>query len=204
MSKTVRGSLGFTIVELAIVIAAVAILVSILTPVVMAVTDQSARLRAERDATTLRDALVQLLRDTGAIRVRTAGEEGLLVYLLVSDGEVPTLGGGDAAWLRPLTGNGVIDLLERHLVSNSPAGDPKNRWNPPPTPRNVGWRGAYLSGPIDGDPWGNRYAVNVGFFSTHSDVVVLSAGPNRAVDSPYGQSGFRVLGDDIAVLVSGQ
>ncbi|MBI1875924.1 MAG: prepilin-type N-terminal cleavage/methylation domain-containing protein [Acidobacteria bacterium] len=200
MSRTVR-SRGFSLVELAIVIAAAAILFSVLTPVVMAVTDQTTRLRAERDAATLRDALLQLLQDTGAIRVRTAGEEGQLVYLLVSDGDTPTLGGGDAGWTRPLTANGVIDLLERHLVSNSPSGDPKPRWNLPSGPRAAGWRGAYLRGPIEADPWGGRYAVNVGFFGTHSDVVVLSAGPNRAVDSPYGESGFRALGDDIAVLV---
>lgn len=201
MSRPLKHHAGFSIVELAIVIAALAILVSVLTPVVLAVTDQTARSRAERDAATLRDALVQLLHDTGAIRVRTAGEEGQVVYLLVSDGDVPTLGGGDAAWARPRTGNGVVDLLERHLVSNSPAGDPKNRWNLPSSPRVAGWRGAYLTGPIDADPWGGRYAVNVGFFGTHSNVVVLSAGPNRAVDSPYGQGGFRALGDDIAVLV---
>ena len=91
MSRPLKHAAGFTLVELAIVIAALAILVSVLTPVVLAVTDQTARSRAERDAATLRDALVQLLHDTGAIRVRTAGEEGQVVYLLVSDGDVPTL-----------------------------------------------------------------------------------------------------------------
>lgn len=192
---------GFSLVEFALVVAAAAILTSVLTPVVLAVTDQTARFRAERDAARLRDALAQLLTDTGALRVRTGGHQGQLVYLLVSGGVTPVLGGGDAAWTRPLSANGVVDLLERHLIANAPAGDPRNAWAVPKAPRSAGWRGAYLAGPIEADPWGNRYAVNVGFFGTHSDVVVLSAGPNGAVDSPYGQSGFRPLVDDIALVV---
>lgn len=192
---------GFSLVEVTVVVAGVALLMSLLTPVVLAVTDQTTRARAERDAHAVRDALLQMLRDTGAPRIRTAGEDGQLVYLLVSDGLIPAGGGGDPAWIRPLTANGVVDYVERHLITNAPAGDARNRWSLPASPNGAGWRGAYLTGPVGSDPWGNRYAVNVGFLGAHADVVVLSAGPNGTVESPHGESGFRALGDDLAIVV---
>ena len=88
----------------------------------------------------------------------------------------------------------------------------------------LGWRGAYLSPPIGPDPWGSRYYVNSGFFavatnstpgqeggplwSWERDVVCLSAGPDQAVSSPFGQGrspgyGASREGDDFIFVISG-
>lgn len=194
-------SRGLTLVELVIVLAAVGILVSVLAPVVMAVGSQAAYVRAERDEAAIRDAMLRLLSDTGVVKIRTAGQAGLPVQLLVSDGDIPALNGGDAGWTRPLADTGVVDRLDHHLLVNQPAGRPEHAWARPRLPYSPGWRGAYLTGPAGSDPWGSRYAVNVGFLGTRDDVVVLSAGPNRAVDSPFQQRALAPLHDDLALLV---
>ena len=66
------------------------------------------------------------------------------------------------------------------------------------------WRGAYLSLPERGDPWGNRYMINSVFLAVGEleDVVILSAGPDQEVDSSYAMDGFVPGDDDVALLFS--
>ena len=65
------------------------------------------------------------------------------------------------------------------------------------------WRGPYMNGPIDADPWGNRYAINAewGVSPTNNDTVVYSAGPDEQVDSAYAADGLTAVDDDLVVLV---
>lgn len=87
----------------------------------------------------------------------------------------------------------------------------------------LGWRGAYLPADIGPDPWGKRYLSNVVFLTVATDatdattegarrggwsrdVVVISAGPNAAFDTPFGGSanfGVGKLGDDLVYIVGG-
>jgi type II secretory pathway pseudopilin PulG len=145
--------------------------------------------------------------------------------LLVGDGDIPDLGaGGDAVWLAMIN-NKTVDFLERHLVTNNPGGRWENRYRTPGDmvqdsssaynifARNTysgfnaefAWRGAYLTAPIDPDPWGNRYAVNVMFFMAESvnDVAVLSSGPDKAVSTAFAWDGLAPNGDDIIYVISG-
>lgn len=78
------------------------------------------------------------------------------------------------------------------------------------------WRGPYLTeqGP---DPWGNRYAANVGFLyapqsgATASGagdgfreaVFVISAGPDEEIETAFTQSALTIGDDDIIAVVSG-
>ena len=160
------------------------------------------------------------------------------VDLLVSDGDIPVLSTAMAAeqlWVQPVD-NGIVDTLANHLVENSPADDTSKRYR---TGSDVtiaaaggqnidfarvasggfnaphSWRGPYLRGPVGGDPWGNRYAVNVLFLDpapsstsasygdsanfalngARSDVFVLSPGPDEEIDTLVAQDG-AVPGDD--------
>jgi hypothetical protein len=147
------------------------------------------------------------------------------VNMLVSDGDIPELrAGGDAAWLA-VVNDKTVDFLERHLVTNNPGGQYENRYRTPVDmiqdagatynifARNnysglnaeFSWRGAYMTAPIDPDPWGNRYAVNCIFLMMDSvnDVVVLSAGPDEAVSSLFARDGIHPADDDIIYVVSG-
>jgi len=124
------------------------------------------------------------------------------VDLLVSEGPVPGIdGSGDPRWLRTPDGAGTIDGLDHYLVENTPAGSVDNAWPAPTSPDSGGWRGAYLPAVPATDPWGHRYAINVRYLGTRNDVLVLSAGPNGRIQTPYEGSGLLPGGDDRAVLV---
>ena len=68
------------------------------------------------------------------------------------------------------------------------------------------WRGPYLDG-VRPDPWGNRYMSNVLWLSLPQgrgaqssgfirSVIVISAGPDEEIDTPFGSIGGFLLGDD--------
>jgi len=166
------------------------------------------------------------------------------VNLLVSDGDIPTLAGALAAevfWTGAVNG-GTIDTLSNHLIENAPTEAAGNRYRNPsdivvatPGGNNIdfarasssgynapyAWRGSYLRGPVDPDPWGNRYAVNVAFLDPSAtaavagitagfaatdyprlDVFVLSAGPDEEIDTRSAQDGAVPGDDDVIHVVS--
>jgi type II secretory pathway pseudopilin PulG len=166
------------------------------------------------------------------------------VNLLVSDGDIPTLAtaiSGETLWTQTVNGT-TVDTLSNHLAENAPGEVANSRYRNPtdmtvPFPgfnntdfarsessglnAPYAWRGAYLRSPVDPDPWGNRYAVNVAFldpsptailggitagFGTGDyprlDVFVLSAGPDEVIDTRIGQDGAVAGDDDFIDLVS--
>lgn len=200
-----RDPRGFSLVEVVTVLSVTAILAAALAPVAKTVTDRARLVRANADETAIRDAILQLLSDTGGTQIKTQGNTGTVVNILVSDGDIPreVSATGDAQWQAVVdNATGLVDFLERHLVTNNPGGNPANKWNVPATIGAKGWKGAYLTAPVDPDPWGNRYAVNVKFLGVATeDVVVLSAGPNEIIDTLFAVNGLVTGGDDIVVLV---
>ena len=78
------------------------------------------------------------------------------------------------------------------------------------------WRGPYMTAPIAPDPWGNRYAANVKFLDPKADsgnstpqlngytedCVVLSAGPDEEVDTPFAVDGLTPGDDDLLYTLS--
>jgi type II secretory pathway pseudopilin PulG len=166
------------------------------------------------------------------------------VNLLVSDGDIPALAAAVAAdtlWTVVVDG-AMVDTLANHLVQNTPAEQLPQRYRNPtdiivgaPGGNNIdfarssssgfnaphAWRGPYLRGPVDPDPWGNRYAVNVAFLDPQPttsltgvgggfgpadyprlDVFVLSAGPDEEIDTPFAQDGAVPGDNDFIYLVS--
>jgi hypothetical protein len=91
----------------------------------------------------------------------------------------------------------LVGLLDDQLITNKAGYIQRTRV------RQLGWRGAYLQDPITADPWGYRYGVNVGAMQSVSlDTVVLSAGADGIVDSPFESDGLPTSGDDIVSVVS--
>lgn len=166
------------------------------------------------------------------------------VNLLVGDGDVPVLAGAIAAetfWTQAVNGT-TVDTFSNHLIENVPGEAAGNRYRNPndifiaaPGGNNIdfarssssglnapyAWRGAYLRGPVDPDPWGNRYAANVAFFDPSAtavvagitagfafadyprlDVFVLSAGPDEEIDTRSAQDGAVPGDDDFIYVVS--
>jgi len=252
-----RAERGVTLVEAAVVLAVASILAAVAAPSINGYVDQARQARTREDIQTIGDAINQFISDTGEHQflINANGGGGVpptradsnRVDLLVSDGDIPTLGtavSGESFWTQAVTGNGKADTLSNHLIENTPAELSTHRYRNPtdiivgsPGGNNIdfarsdsaglnapqAWRGPYLRGPVDPDPWGNRYAVNVAFldpaptdtitgitagsFSPASDyprldVFVLSAGPDEEIDTKSAQDGAVPGDDDFIYLVS--
>ena len=202
---------GVSLLETIALLIIMSILAGVLAPAISRIIDRARMERVAKDELAIGQALLEFVADTGRQTFRTlpnntTGQE-VTVQLLVSDGDIPIGGGGANEW-RAAVDFQSVDFLEFHLVTNNPGKDPNFRY-PVPTdfpgnPTSPSWRGAYLNAPVGSDPWGNRYAVNVGFLAAGSlnDVVILSAGPDEEIDSQYAVDGFRPGDDDVSHLIS--
>ena len=158
------------------------------------------------------------------------------VDMLVSDGDIPEVGPDGADDWAASANFCTVDFLAYHLVTNTPGGNPDDTAyrtpsdlvNPHSDPMfartesggfnsEFAWRGPYITAPVDPDPWGNRYAVNVIYLDPQADtaggtsvengfaedVVVLSAGPDEEIDTLFAVDGLTPGDDDILYTVSG-
>lgn len=207
-----RAETGLSLVEATIVLAAVAVLTAAMAPVTSRAIDSAKLARAVDDEEAIKTAIQNFMSEMvgyNGFVVNGTSKSSAEVDMLVSDGDTPTLESftGDDRWTTPVTstpptGYPVTDFLERHLVTNNPFGDGTKAY---PLSGGATWRGAYISAPIDPDPWGNRYAANVEFLNPptdqRNDVIVYSAGPNETIDTAYQQDGMYPGDDDIIVVV---
>jgi hypothetical protein len=203
MNERLRAARGLTLLEVALLLTATTALVAALMPTLTATIAHAETTVATTAMTDIQTQVLDMLNDVSFTSFTINGASGgTHVEILVSDGDIPreVSGTGSAEWQRPVdNATGLVDFIERHLVTNTPRGNVANDY---PTTGGSPWRGAYLSAPVDPDPWGNRYAVNVEFLTGgNQDVVVFSSGPDEQVDSAYSQNGLTAGDDDLIVLV---
>ena len=160
---SLRRQRGFTLLEITIVLAVIAILGLILAPSILQFLSQSRLARAQNDVRTLGDAVVDFVRDNGFHPQWSDGQRTVRIALLVSPGAVGEAQPGAEGWLNTLPGQ--IDLISNQLVNNNPSfsgiGYPLKT-----AMSGAGWNGPYLADIIQEDPWGNRYVINVGHLSS--------------------------------------
>jgi type II secretory pathway pseudopilin PulG len=193
---------GITLVEATIVLTVAAILAAAAAPIASRTLDRAKLARAGDDAVAIKTAINNFVNGfTSFTPFTTTGTNGgNTIEMLVSDGDIPLSAIGATVWddvVNPAAGN-EVDFLERHLVTNTPGGAGAY------TTAGAGpWRGTYINAPIDPDPWGNRYAVNVNYFrtTTTNDVFVLSAGPDEEINTAFTINGATPGGDDIIAVV---
>lgn len=201
-----RSNRGITLVETTIILTMLAVLSAAVAPVASRTLDRARLTRARADVVMLKDGMLAMLDEMSQFNLYTTDgtNNGPIVYMLVSDGDIPRELGpdGDARWQDAVdTVTGVVDFFERHLVTNNPGGNPANAY---PTDIQNPWRGPYFAGPVDADPWGNRYACNTRWIKDipkSNDVVVLSAGPDEIVNTAWEKDGITPGGDDIVVIM---
>ena len=204
-----RGRMGFTLIELTVVLAVIVTLALILTPSIANSINEARVARARNDCQTIASGMYQFYRDTGFFPVWRASRDGGpgipadRLQVLVSQGNVP-FEDVTSPWT-----TGVAGGLSDQLVTNAPGYALRS-----PTTQ-FGWNGPYFSSQLMADPWGNRYAVNVALVdlspgaATMSGqakmaVWVLSAGPNGIIETPFASSiltAVRPGGDDIGTRV---
>jgi hypothetical protein len=198
-----RSAIGVTLFEVMLTLTATSALVAALMPTLTATIAHAETTVATATMTDISTQVLEMLDDMNFNSFTITGTRGGTdVEILVSDGDIPreVSATGSAEWQRPVdNAGGLVDFLERHLVTNNPRGNAANDY---PTAGGNRWRGAYLTSPVDPDPWGNRYAVNVEFLTGgNDDVVVFSAGPDEQIDSLYEDNGLTAIDDDLIVLV---
>ena len=205
--RGIRSERGLTLIEVAIVMTAAFALIGALAPSMSAVVQDAKETSAYTYMGVIRDAIDSFQTDLNQefFTINGSGTASQKTRRLVSDGDTARdrAATGSTNWqLAVDNATGLTDFLERHLVTNDPRGSVANDYTT--TAVNY-WRGAYVTGPIDPDPWGNRYVVNVEYLGTGptagNDVIVWSSGPDEQVDMPYTAASLVEVDDDLLVLV---
>ena len=188
-----RAQGGLTLIELIVVLAALAILVAILIPTVISLPEQAEELRAKNDARAIGEAIQNLHKDLAKWPVYASSPltpANATLQRLISAGNAPGVSGapGTADWVDASN----TDALDDHLATNRLSDASQY-----PGTGEFAWRGSYLA-EAPADPWGNRFIVNVRWLQPGASpnvVWVLSAGPNKIIETTFAEP--SLAGDDI-------
>jgi general secretion pathway protein G len=168
MDKAVwRNRKGFTLIEVIVVAAIIAILAGILVPMIFNQIDEAKISRAQGDVKSISSAIMVFRKDTGQWPNRTdpATAASNTVKVLSSTGAAltPALN-----WTAPDAN--LIDYLGGANTLLYPT---------------AFWKGPYMAS-VDADPWGNTYLVGAKNFEdiTGKPVWVISAGPDGIIQTP--------------------
>ena len=193
-----RNSKGFTLIEIIVAVALVAILSAAIAPSVLNNIAQGRVARAQSDVQAIAQSIMKFKGDTGMyprlIEGASKDTTGANFDFLAS-------GGGDDS----LKVTRTIEDIEHHLIlgsSRSGTSDslyirvPADKMDDPTV---VGFRmGVITSDPYD--PWGNSYVSNVGALGhIGMPVWVISAGPNGVFETAVnvrGDSASTTLASD--------
>ena len=192
------GSLGFTLLEIAVTLSVIAVLAAILTPLVSNMVDDARVTRAEDEAQTLASAMLSFRQNTGRWPIFQVGfpitGTTPIFTVLIGPGGDPNPSG--SPWLPALPERGDMDGI---LGQNTPGYRTSGRFR---------WRGPYIN-QVGSDPWGNAFIMNAEAldFGPQEATFVLSAGPNGTIETTFlqplqsGSPAVVVGGDDIAARV---
>lgn len=183
-----RNKRGFTLIEVIVVAAIIAILAGILVPMIFNQIDESKVSRAQGDVKGIQAAMLAFRKDVGKFpKMDTATTEAGTI--LVSTGTLPTLGVG---W------DSTTQLsMNDHLVTNGPA---NALWYPVGSATTVGWKGPYGTA-FPEDPWGKAYVVNIKNIGTaQARIFILSAGADGVLDTEILDTAIN--GNDIGVIIN--
>jgi len=184
-----KGKRGFTLIEMVVVLAVVAILAAILVPTIERNISDAKIARANNEVQVLAAAMASFYKDVGFWpHYKSYSNEDEVNFLVSADGSE----GNNTTYDWWATPN---DTFENQLISNAPgyercAAD---------TQENC-WKGPYIAD-VKADPWGHKYSSNVSHYADSYALWVYSAGPNGIAETNPDQTrdGAALSNDDIGV-----
>jgi general secretion pathway protein G len=185
-----RGNRGFTLIEVIVVAAIIAILAGILVPMIFNQIDESKKTRAAGDSKTISTAVTMFRKDTGKWPFYMPGDCAFTYLAIQGSGNTPVNTAGD--WQL-----GLNDIALK-LILNIPA------VNPPIAQTCYNGKAQNYLPQDTPDPWGNAYVINAANFGTSGPVWVLSAGPNGVLDTSVNSQTLNDVGangDDVGIRI---
>jgi prepilin-type N-terminal cleavage/methylation domain-containing protein len=219
MNSRNHSRAGFTLMEIVIAVAIVAIFAAAISPMVFRHLEDAKVSKAQNETDALAGALLSYYKDVGAWPYTNAdGPTGNGIARLVTTGTVPSSAGSGAATGAAKWGSeGTAKMAGDYLYYNnadddsSPTGaDADESGEDWKTAGRGAWKGPYVDAYDVTDPWGNAYVVNVHFApgggysgSVRHKVYVLSAGPNGTWETAWDDdTAEEVQGDDIGTVLT--
>ncbi len=180
-----KDSRGVTMIEMVVVLAVIAILAAILTPIITGYVDRARYNAAATDVKNIAAAILQYNTDTKVWPIYVNSSDipnGNTYDVEASPGDSASVGTSATGWTDALvTGATSLDImLNTNVFGFSTTG-------------NRAFRGAYL--PLAADPWGSAYYVTSANLAPTSPYAayVISPGPNQTIDTPYQPSRGQTL-----------
>jgi len=199
---------GFTLIEMVVVLAVVAILAAILVPTIAKNIQDANISRAQNETQVIAGAIASFYKDLGRWPT-SKGASGNPDELTLLTSENGNYSSTSSSWNKN-SAPSTTDYMEYHLVQNDPgylnaSYVHTSGSNDYPGTGRWRWRGPYIP-EIAADPFGIHYSCNVQYlYDTSSGnyaVYVLSAGPNKQWDTTFGQPlPGTIGGDDIGTPV---
>ena len=176
-----RNERGFTLVEVIVVAAIIAVLAGILVPMIFKEVDESKVSKAQADTKAVMTSLLSFRKDTGRWPVLNGGNGCLAeITLLNGNGAAPAT--YHASW-----NTAILGTLDAQLSSNNAC-------------YGANWKGPYIP-TVGVDPWGHAYVINADSFGVAgAPVLILSAGPDGIIDTATNAS--APANDDIGVRIN--
>jgi type II secretory pathway pseudopilin PulG len=193
-ANALRDAFGYSLVEVMIMLSIVSVLSAIAAPAVESHLTDAQLVRARTDVRVIGVSLIRMVNDVRP-QANIPGGWSSRYDLLVGAGERPR---AETSTAEGWAANDRLGQLDDHLLTNNVGYTAAVR------PGLLGWRGAYIDRAVEADPWGNRYATNIGSLAARRafDTIVLSAGPDGVAAAPFAADGLHSAGDDIIALVS--
>ncbi len=202
---------GFTLIEMVVVLAVIAVLAAILFPTIAKHITDSRITRATNECQVVTASVMMLYKDTGKWPCTNAdGPTGRVDRILTGNpaDPIPTLAATGARTGAVNWGTfGSTKPLYDFLFFNNPDGDTgaanQNQVGQDyPITGEYAWKGPYIDQQAYLDPWGNQYIISARYFpgganSAAHTVLILSAGKDGLWSTPFsdGVTRLTVNGD---------